>query len=197
MTPARLGLLIFCLAILVTLSAIADPAVSKRVAPVPNHHTPFAHLELASSFLPAIGEADATSISASYSARFGYRTPRHIDFFCVLEHDVWIGSDLAFSGLPHVLNWGGGMGVILRHAKVRSSLAAGGSTMLFDGVNAEAGTTGMFVDVRPLALRFMTGHNNVLEVVLLSFQASMPKIEGIPIIHLEFRSALTLELGSI
>ncbi|MCU0661267.1 MAG: hypothetical protein MUC50_02960 [Myxococcota bacterium] len=165
------------------------------MASAPSQRVVFLQAELSASALSALGEADPASLSASYGGRFGFRLPRPVDFFLVVEHNLWLGSDLAHSGIPHVLNWGGGMGAILRHAKVRSSVAVGGSTMLFDTVNGHIGDTGLFVDVRPLALRFRAGARSVVEIVFLSFQASIPKIEGIPLIHLEFRTALTLELG--
>lgn len=185
----------FLIAFALAPGLFAQTAVVEKMAPVPTQRAVFAQFELSANVLPAIGEANHSSLATSYAGRFGLRLPRSADFFCVLEHNLWFGSDLASTGIPHVLNWGGGMGFILRQTRVRTSFAAGASTLLFDTTNADAGSTGLFIDARPLALRLRTKKEHVLEIVFVSFQASIPKIEGIPIIHLEFRTALTLEIG--
>jgi hypothetical protein len=56
-----------------------------------------------------------------------------------------------------------------------------------------AGSLGFFVDLRPLGLRFAVGSGLLFGIDPLSFTLLMPELSGIPLVELEYRTAVYLE----
>lgn len=88
-----------------------------------------------------------------------------------------------------------GLGVELRFAQglVRSSLAVGPSVLLFATPLDPAGRTGLFVEARPLGLRWALDRGLTLGFDPLSFALAAPALAGLPLVRLQFNTTLVLE----
>ncbi|MEO1267975.1 MAG: hypothetical protein AAFX99_07750 [Myxococcota bacterium] len=148
--------------------------------------------EGAFSYLSEISTYEGAAGTVGYGGRAGFRWGDW-GAFLQLEHNMWLLTDIApESPLDTVLNIGLGGEVLYHDQRVRTSMALGTSTALFSTVLDDFGATGFFVDIRPLAYRFPVGHYTI-EFTPLSPIVMVPIIEGIPLVQLAYRSALTVE----
>ena len=66
---------------------------------------------------------------------------------------------------------------------------------MFDTVLDEAGTTGLFLDIRPIGLRWPVNRKVTLEVSPLSVTLLAPVLADPGIRKIEYRTVLTLEVS--
>lgn len=113
--------------------------------------------------------------------------------FLKVEQSVWVPTQNWVS-FPGVLN--AGLGVEHRFAGglIRSSLAVGTSTLLFDTGLDPAGSTGMFLDLRPLGLRWSPAPHVVIGLDPLSLVISAPVLTGLPLVRIQHRTTLSTEV---
>jgi hypothetical protein len=90
---------------------------------------------------------------------------------------------------------GVGAGVSYAGSFLRSTLAAGVSILGIPTDVDRAGSTGIYVDVRPVGYRWPVARAWVLGVQPLSLTFAMPVLTGIPLIEVQFRTSLSVEYG--
>lgn len=114
--------------------------------------------------------------------------------FVHAEQSLWQGTEYAAHVVPGTFN--AALGAEHRFARglVRSSLALGVSVLLFDTPIDRRGTAGLFVDVRPLGLRWQLDRNFGIGVDPISLAIAAPVLSGIPLVRVQFRTTLVLEV---
>jgi hypothetical protein len=125
----------------------------------------------------------------------GYRW-RALDAFLRAEIDHW--SDAREDGSRDqvlALNAGPGAAFTYAGGRVRSSLAGGLSVLLEPTDIDRAGSTGVFVDLRPITLRWPVAARTWIGVTPLSLTVMMPVLTGIPLVQLEYRTSIQAEFG--
>ena len=131
--------------------------------------------------------------NVSYGAELGWRFSTRLDLTLSLEHNFWPSSEASDEGdVAQVINWGVGIALLYFDGNVRSSLIAGGSTMLFETPLDEVGDTGVFFDFRPVTYRFRSPIGTV-EVAPLALEVMAPTLSGIPLIEIVYRTVVTME----
>lgn len=93
------------------------------------------------------------------------------------------------------LNLGVGMDLLWIDGFVRSTVAAGASVLLRGTEADEPGTTGLFLDLRPLSYRWRLADRWRLNFSPIGATILMPVLTGIPLVELQFRTALSGELS--
>ena len=81
--------------------------------------------------------------------------------------------------------------------RMRSGINVGPSILLFDTGIDPAGTTGLFLDVRPAGLRWRLHDNVLIQFDPLTFTVVAPALSGIPLVVIEYRTALAFEFSLI
>lgn len=127
-----------------------------------------------------------------YSARVGWRWARW-GAFIEGGQAAWFqtGLDRAFD--PGVLNVGIGGEYRFHSDRVRTSLSGGTSTLLFDTILDNTGTTGWYLNVRPAGLRWGLNDWMALQFDPLSFEVMQPVTRDERITKLEYQTVLALE----
>jgi hypothetical protein len=180
-------------------SARADE-VAQNTAVVPDpRHTPW--------FLS--GQAGTVVLGRSANAATGWRLGRTFaagvgagrrwgrwDAFVEGEVNGW-SSTRPDGSHDHALavDLGVGGGVSYAGGFLRTSLAAGVSILGIPTDVDSAGSTGVYVDLRPVGYRWPLARAWVVGVQPLSLTVAMPVLTGIPLIELQFRTSLTVEYG--
>jgi hypothetical protein len=116
------------------------------------------------------------------------------DAFLRAEADFW--SDAREDGSrDHVLalNVGPGAGFSYAGGLVRSSLAGGMSLLVVPTDIDRAGSVGVFLDLRPVTLRWPLAPQTWIGVTPLSLTVSMPVLTGIPLVEIEYRTSIQAE----
>jgi len=90
---------------------------------------------------------------------------------------------------------GGGLGGEFRLADgfLRTSLAVGPSVLLFDTLLDRAGRVGLFVDVRPVGLRWKLNDRFTLGLDPFHLVLLAPVLTQIPLVRVQYRLSLSLE----
>lgn len=170
------------LAALLAAALPAAPAAAHRFVQAEGH-------------LAVFGEAlerDFVPRSFGGAVKGGYRFGRW-GAFLQLEANAWtdeLASDRSFQG---ALDIGVGGEVLFAGDRLRTSLALGPSVLLRSTELDEAGTTGLFVDFRPLGVRWPLGDGFHIGVDPLSFALLMPVLDGIPLVEIQYRTIVAGE----
>lgn len=141
-------------------------------------------------------DSDAAGVFArtfAFGVRGGHRWDR-IAAFATVEANFW-RSPLLDGGTEIVMATDLGLGVEVLSAKgfLRTSVALGPSILTLPTAVDDGGEVGVFFDVRPLGLRWRLSEPLILGLDPLSFSLSMPVLTGIPLVEIEYRTALYLE----
>lgn len=156
---------------------------------------PFAQGQVGAAFLTNVAAGDPSVEMGWYALRAGWRWTDW-DVFGVVGHHLWFDNASAIAPDPTpggVLNVGVGMGLRYFDDRVRSSVSAGTSTMLFDTALLSSGDTGVFAEVQPIGIRWRLGDDWALEAHPLMFVFSAPGLTGIPLFKASYASNLTIE----
>lgn len=129
-----------------------------------------------------------------YGARLGHRWERW-GVFGQLTHNLWVPNREGWTVKPGVLNAGVGVERLFFDRRVRVSLAAGTSTLLFETVLDDAGTTGFFIDARPMGLRWKVYDRLWIEWDPITFSLSEPVIEEPTLDQTEFKTVFAVEVA--
>ncbi len=140
-----------------------------------------------------VGGSNLT-VSAGYGGRAGWRRGG-FGFFGEVTCDRWLATEIGQGFEPGVVDFGIGAEMLFAKGRVRVSLAGGGSTLLFDAAFHDRGTTGLFVDFRPLALRYPIWPGLTLEVSPIGVALLSPVMGEPHIRRIEYRSAVSLEVA--
>jgi hypothetical protein len=185
-------------ALLVTASlcpalARADEAASRSDERPGGLHTQF---ELHASFLSDASDRSLLQDTFGYAGRIGWRWDS-FGIFLQGEQNLWDTREFERSIVQGALNLGLGAELLYFEQRARSSVAFGPSILLFDSGLDDAGSTGIFVDVRPVGLRWQFSDRVGLQVDPLTFTVVAPVLEGIPLVMVEYRTVLGLEFDLI
>lgn len=114
--------------------------------------------------------------------------------FLHVEQSLWQGSEYGTGVVPGSFN--AALGVEYRFANnlLRSSVAIGTAVLLFDTPIDRKGSFGAFVEVRPLGLRWRLDPRLSVGFDPLAFALVAPVLAGLPLIRVQYRTALMLEL---
>ncbi len=185
--------------------ASPKPTASKKEiveAPIPEAEDdllvgPYATLEGHASLLSDIADWSNIAGTFGYAIKGGYRWPKHWGLFLQFEQNMWLATEYNKEVVNGVYNIGVGAEYIYADGLVRSSFAIGPSVLAFDTLLDEAGETGMFIDLRPVGLRWepLWPEHQELTIGLdpISFAVVMPVMDGIPLVRIQYRSTLYLE----
>ncbi len=118
--------------------------------------------------------------------------------FVQLEQDLWLASDFENNVTQGVLNPGIGLECRYIGGFLATSIAAGPSILLFDTALDDAGQVGFFFDIRPTGMRFRpidSYEDFILKVEPLTMTFVVPVLTGIPLIQVEYRTVVSVELA--
>lgn len=145
------------------------------------------------SLLSDMPEYSNNSVGLGWSGLVGWRHGNWGLFFQV-DRDNWMASDLEVEWVPGVLNLGAGADMLLFSERVKISLAAGTSTLMFDTIFDSAGTTGIFVEMKPASLRWPIGERFVFEITPITCTVLVPVLHEPRLVRLEYRSLFGFEV---
>jgi hypothetical protein len=179
--------LVFCL--LASAMGISAPVAAQEPAEVGTY---FAQAEGGASALSDASEQSFLAGALGYGFRMGWRSAPW-GAFVQIGQDMWLTSEVNSQLVDGVMNIGLGGEYFYFSQRLRASLAAGTSTLLFDTILDESGTTGLFVDLRPAGLRWTITDWMTIELDPLTFSVSAPVLFGLPMVRVEYRTVLVGE----
>ncbi len=152
----------------------------------------FVAAEFHGSLLSDTPNRSLAAATAGYGARAGLRGARW-GAFLQLEQNAWRGVEAAAGWDAGVLNAALGGELRFAEGRCRTALAVGTSTLLFRTPLDPPGSTGLFLDVRPVGLRWGLPRGFTLQFDPLSVALAAPALGGIPLIQLAYRTLLSVE----
>lgn len=183
-------------AVLVALSAtpaLAEEPTSRGDERPGGLHSQF---ELHASVLGDAADRSILNDTFGYAGKLGWRW-ENVGVFVQGEQNLWGTREFERSIAQGALNVGVGGDLLYFEQRARASIAVGPSILLFDSGLDDAGTTGVFVDVRPVALRWRFHDRVTLQVDPLTFTVVAPVLERIPLVLVEYRTVVGLEFDLV
>jgi hypothetical protein len=153
----------------------------------------FASSEADLAFLGQIASGEPALGAAAYRVAAGFRHGP-LDVFFSVEHGFWRGGEGSRGLSVQALGVGVGFGASYFGGRLRSEIAAGPSILLTRSQLDEAGTTGLFVDVRPAGYRWRFCRRGGVSVYPLTLPFVAPVIEGTPLVYVSYRTVLAFDL---
>lgn len=152
----------------------------------------YADVEVHGTLLNGTPSAPLLGVNSGWAVRGGVL---HSGWgaFLQVEQSLWQGTEYGARMVPGALSLGVGGELRFADGLVRSSLAVGPSLLLFDTQIDKAGHVGVFLDVRPLGLRWPLGRHVTLGLDPLSFAIVAPVLSGIPLVRVQYRTTLGME----
>ena len=151
--------------------------------------------ELHMSFLSNLVEKSTVNLTYGYGAKSGYRWKTDWGVYFQLEHNLWLETEMDVTTQQGVFNIGVGAERLYFARRMRAALAIGPSILLYDTALDDAGTTGLFIDVRPTGVRWPVGKGWALVFDPLTFTLEIPALSGIPLLQIQYRTVLAVEYG--
>jgi hypothetical protein len=170
------------------------PAAAQGAAKARPKSAVILQLEAFGSFLNDGVGGSNLAVSAGYGGRAGWRHGA-FGFFGEVTCDRWLATELRTEWTPGVLDAGVGAELLFARGRVRSSVAGGASTLLFDTAFHDKGATGLYIDFRPLSLRFPLWPGLVVELSPLGFDVLSPALGEPHIRRIEYRTTIALEVA--
>ena len=149
--------------------------------------------ELGGSVLTPLVERDDGSLAIAYGVRAGYRA-NDWSVVLVVEHDMWRAPELGGRALQHVLDVGVGVERYYVSGFLRTMLVVGASVLLRPNELDPRGSTGIFVDLRPIGIHWKVTPRASLLVDFLHLAFVAPVLSGVPLADIQFRSTVGLEV---
>ena len=153
---------------------------------------PFVALEGHISLFSDIAESSLVAGTFGYGARGGYRW-NSWGLFLAVEHNMWVATEYHAKVVQGAVNVGLGGEFIYADGFVRTSVAAGPSILAYDTVLDDAGNVGLFLEARPLGLRWTVHEYLVIGLDPLNFAVVAPVLSGIPLVYIQYRTMIYLE----
>ncbi len=146
-------------------------------------------LDLHGSLLTDSATDPLVSATAGYGLRAGHRWgPWGV--FLQAEHNMWVALELEQGVQMGAFNLGLGGELIFADGWVRSSFAVGAAILLHETIFDPPGTTGFFLDVRPLGVRWCVAEDVTIGLDPITFAVVAPVLGGIPLIRVLYRTHL-------
>jgi len=144
-------------------------------------------------------QPDRSLLNVTYGGalRFGYRQAEGEARFggvLLLERNAWLGTELTAGSFRGVWNVGAGVERIWGRGLLRSSAVLGVSILHADTELHRRGTTGAFVDLRPVALRWELHPVLTFELTPLSLSVLAPALRDPPLFFTQYRTTLAFEV---
>lgn len=156
-------------------------------------HGWYAQFELGVSILSDAKDNALLQTSFGYAFKGGYRWSGW-GVLLLVEHNNWMTSDLSVGEvLAGAVNIGIGAELTYYRGRIRTSLALGPSILAFDTALDPAGTVGLFLEFRPVGLRWPIHEYLAVGVDPISFALVAPVLSGIPLIRIQYRTSVYLE----
>lgn len=155
---------------------------------------PFLQVETHLSVLSDAMERSMLAGSFGFGMRGGYRH-RGWGVFLHLEHNLWLETDREVEMSAGAVNAAIGVEVSYASGFVRTSLAVGPSILAHETAFDDRGSTGLYVDARPVGLRFPLHEGVALGVDPLSLAVVAPVLDAIPLVNVQYRSTAQLEVS--
>ncbi|MCA9539087.1 MAG: hypothetical protein KC620_09370 [Myxococcales bacterium] len=152
----------------------------------------FAQLEAHGSLLSDVADRSLLAGTFGGAARGGYRW-QGWGAFLHIEQDSWLTTDNKTEVVQGAVNIGVGGEYTFAEGFVRTSVAVGPSILLFETVLDDPGSVGVFLDTRPLGLRWTLHEHFALGLDPIGFTVVAPVLDGIPLVQVEYRTALYVE----
>ena len=152
----------------------------------------FVSVDLHGSILSDAADKALLSGTFGYGVRGGYRW-NSWGLFAQFEHNMWLATEASVEVVSGAFNVGVGVDYTYAQGFVRSSLVLGPSILAFDSALDDAGTTGVFFELRPVGLRWVVHENVTVGLDPISFALVMPVLGGIPIVEPQYRTIITVE----
>lgn len=172
----------------------ADSPVVGRDASRPHRSGLFGQLELDLTILSYLEDPANLFASTGAGIAAGYRVGRWAPFLRVDRHG-WSAGDGATKTRYTTLNFAPGLEVCFFACRASAAVAVG-FTVLCEGAPGDhAGEVGAFADIRPASFRWPVHRRLWLVITPLSFVFLIPSLERIPLVTVEFRTTLTVELA--
>ncbi|MCP4602467.1 MAG: hypothetical protein GY847_18455 [Proteobacteria bacterium] len=153
---------------------------------------PFASVDGHISILSDLADWSLLAGTFGYGIRGGYRW-KSWGVFGQFEHNMWVATEQNTEVVQGAFNIGVGADFVYANGFVRTSLALGPSILAFDTVLDDAGNTGLFIDLRPVGLRWAVHEYLVLGLDPITFALVAPVLGGIPLIYVQYRTGIYLE----
>jgi hypothetical protein len=153
----------------------------------------FAGVEGHGSLLSDAPERSFINATVGYGIRGGYRFGR-LGLVAEVERNYWLPTELSHALVPGALNIGVGAEWLAVDGRVRLSATAGPSILWYDATFDNKGTTGLFVDLRPVGLRWRPSRFIAVAFDPLSLAIVAPVLGSPGILQLEYRTLLGAEI---
>ncbi len=162
--------------------------------PAQAQHQGFVAAEGHASILSDAKDTSTLASTFGWQLRGGWRWGRWGGFVQV-EQNMWLSSEVSSELVDGAWNVGVGGELLSADGFVRTAIAAGPSILAFDTTLDGAGSTGFFLDARPVGLRWRPHPELVLGMDPITFAAVAPVLDGIPLARLQYRSVFYGEFG--
>lgn len=149
-----------------------------------------------SAFGSAASDMESMSNNAvgfGWAARGGWRM-KNIGLFLECQRDRWLSAEQTIDVVNGVINLGVGADYQILSGRVKMTISAGTSTLLFDTILDPAGTTGIYVDFHPTILRWPLTDRITLELSPLSATLLVPVLKEPMLKRLEYRTSMGIEV---
>ena len=154
---------------------------------------PFVSADLGLSILGETGHREQLARSYALGIRGGMRWGDW-GVFGHIEPAYWLVSKTAGGQeLQGAVNMGIGGEVLSAQGLVRTALSVGPSFLIDAGELDQAGSMGFYFELRPAGLRWEIAQRLVLGLDPIVLSIMVPVLEGIPLIELEYRTAIGVE----
>ena len=153
----------------------------------------FFGFEVHASLLSDVRDRSNVLPSFGYGLKAGHRWTDN-GVFLKIEHNLWARTESGRGWAPGALNIGVGYDAIYAEGHVHTSVAAGSSILLFDTELDEAPKVGVFLELKPVGLRFKADEHVAIVFDPASVVLVAPVLGGIPLVHLQYRSSGDVEV---
>ena len=116
-----------------------------------------------------------------------------LGLFFECQRDYWLETDKDVEMNKGVMNFGVGADILILHERLKMSLSMGTSTLMFDAIFDDAGTTGFYVDFQPTVFRWPLSSKLTLEFSPFGATLMIPALAEPVLKRLEYRTSLGLE----
>jgi len=124
----------------------------------------------------------------------GARFDSGVGALAKLDINPWFNIQESDALKPGALNIGIGPEILYFQERVRSALFVGPSVLLFDTALDEKGSTGLFIDLITASLRFPLNDGFAFRIDPATVHFVMPVLGRIPLIQIEYRHTLAMEV---
>jgi len=144
------------------------------------------------SILNDVRDRSLAGDTFGYGLRAGYRW-ENWSVFVQVEQNMWRAMELEHKVDQGALNIAVGAEISYLGGYVRSSLAMGPSVLMFETLLDDPGEVGVFLDFRPVGLRWPITTWFGIAADPISFAVVAPVLDAIPLVMVEYRTTLGFE----